>query len=234
MRGRAIRSLGGLRGRGLSSGGGAPAYPIGDALRASIVAYYKLDDTTDSGPNGYTLTNNNAATFGAGKVGDAASLVAGSSQTLTATIAIGADLTVCGWVYVSGSANGDLVIVGDWAGGSACALFLRDSGTNLQAQWFSGSGNSVAGTFAATPDAWNWFVFKHNGTRGYFRVNHGTAQTQTAAHTVSGSVNLYIGANQVFGYPTFSADEIGIFDREITTDEEDYLYASGAGISLYP
>lgn len=53
------------------------------AITDGVVAHYKLSDATDASGNAHTLTNNNAATFIAGKVGNAAHFVAASSQSLS-------------------------------------------------------------------------------------------------------------------------------------------------------
>jgi hypothetical protein len=59
-------------------GGNVPS-----SLLTGLAAFWKLEDLSDQGPNGLTLTNNNAATFVAGKIGNAVQLVAASNQFLS-------------------------------------------------------------------------------------------------------------------------------------------------------
>lgn len=57
--------------------------PIGDALRADVVAYYKGDSLNDSSGNGHHLTNNNSVTFTPGLLGNAFTFSAPSTQYLS-------------------------------------------------------------------------------------------------------------------------------------------------------
>lgn len=70
-------------------------------LLTNLVSYWKLSDLVDSvGAN--TLTNNNAATFVAGKIGNAVNLVAASTQYLSvadnASLDFTSAMTIDGWV----------------------------------------------------------------------------------------------------------------------------------------
>lgn len=53
------------------------------AERWGLQAYWNLQDVSDAWINGQTLTNNNATTFTAGKIGNAATFVSSSSQSLS-------------------------------------------------------------------------------------------------------------------------------------------------------
>lgn len=57
---------------------------LGEISGGNLRAYYKLSNTTDSGPNGYTLTNNNSVTFAAGKFTNGADFGnSGTTKSLT-------------------------------------------------------------------------------------------------------------------------------------------------------
>jgi hypothetical protein len=79
------------------------------AITSGVVAHYRLDDTADASGNAHTLTNNNAATFVAGKVGNAAHFVAASTQSLSnddAALKAGSgDFTVCFWAKLTDLAD---------------------------------------------------------------------------------------------------------------------------------
>ncbi len=80
------------------------------AITDGVVAHYKLSDTSDATANAHTLTNNNATTFIAGKVGNAAHFVAASSQSLSnndAALKPGAtdDWTCCFWAKLTDLAS---------------------------------------------------------------------------------------------------------------------------------
>src|SRR5437667_77580 len=66
------------------------AYEISDG---SVRALYHLEDTTDGSGNGYTLTNNNGATFVPGLLGKAAT---GGSPNVGSYLSLASDVGIGG------------------------------------------------------------------------------------------------------------------------------------------
>lgn len=79
------------------------------ALTDNLNAYWKFDESSgnaaDATGNANTFTNNNTATYAAGLVGNAITLAAASSQSLSAsssaTLIITGDISISLWVYLN-------------------------------------------------------------------------------------------------------------------------------------
>ena len=67
---------------------------LGEIPGGNLRGYYRLEDVNDTGPNGYTLTNNNSVTFGVGKFANAADF--GSSGTNKGLRLEGSNITSTG------------------------------------------------------------------------------------------------------------------------------------------
>lgn len=231
MRGRS-RAIAVSRGRALSVPSGS-ADPIGDALRADVVAYYKFDDASDSGPGSYNLTNNNSVTFSAGKVGNAANFVAASNQSLSRS----------GGVISIGTTD---FAISFWLKTSTTSGILFDASTLIYVNSLVGTLQYVvsASLYAniALPysdNAWHHSVF--NGDRNglasvYFDgVVAGTFDISPAdGLSLVGTGDVLFGDFTVAGNEyNGSLDEAGIWRRLLTVDEIAHLYNAGAGRSLY-
>ena len=71
------------------------------ALTNNLLAFYKLDNTTDSSGNGNTLTNNGNVSFASGKIGNAAVFDGTNNLQVTNPISEGAEYSLAGWVNFS-------------------------------------------------------------------------------------------------------------------------------------
>lgn len=237
------RTLGGLRGRSRALGAAAAALSDpGDALRADVVAYYRLSDVSDSGPNGYTLTNNNSTSFGAGKVGNCANFSAASRQSLSRA---GSDLDITTTDYAFSFwfkvATDDKILFSKGADGSLGYSMYVSTGGLLQ--WnhvASGSGDLNTGTSGVDASDNAWHHCAVNGDRDgnasiYIdNVLRGSNSIAAATGTLAVATAFMLGD---FPSPDIelngSLDEFGFWRRLLTSDERDYLYNAGAGRSLY-
>jgi hypothetical protein len=71
---------------------------IGSSLKDGLLAFWKLDDITDSSGNGNNLTNNNGVTFEPGLVGDGARTAWGNNGSyLTTDVATNGNATLSMW-----------------------------------------------------------------------------------------------------------------------------------------
>ena len=216
--------------------------PIGDALRADVVAYYTLGSTADSGPNGYTLTNNNATAFGAGKVGNCATFNDAGNTSLSRA---GADLDITTTdfafsFWIKTTADDDWIFT---KGVNAASRgYWCYTGANLTFTLLSAGASFSFTTAGATlnDDAWHHVVV--NADRDALidiyvdGVNRKSASVAVASGNLTTATDFYLA--QLHGDTTAildgSLDEFGFWRRLLTADEIAHLYAAGAGVSLYP
>lgn len=215
----------------------SPATSLLDA-----VAYYKLDDVNDSSGNGYTLTNNNAVTFGAGKVGNAASFVAASNQSLSRA---GSDLDITTTDYAFSFwfkvATDDKILFSKGADGTLGYSMYVSTGGLLQ--WnhvASGVGDLNTGTTGVdvSDNAWHHGVVNgdRDGNASIYidTVLRGSNSIAAATATLAVATAFMLG-----GFPSpdielsGSLDEFGFWRRILTASEIAYLYNSGNGVSLF-
>ncbi len=216
------------------------------SLLTSLIAYWKLEDTAEA-LGTYTLTNN-GATFAAGKLGNAATLAAASSQYLTrahaSALSPTGDLTLSAWVKFSTlGANRPVVFKAlDLVTASSTEYGIYySSGANRIRFWFR-SGAAAANINAdnlGAPSTGVWYhvLCRISGTTASVVVNGGTANTGTANSPRSTTTqDLYFGRVLVAGTPAYldgQIDAVGLWGRAVTDDEAALLYGSGSGLA-YP
>lgn len=218
--------------------------PIGDALRADVVAYYKLGDVNDSGPNALHLTNNNSVPFSSGKVGSAPTFTSASSHTLSlagnSAHDIGAgDFTFAFWLLSSGHSTMPIDMGGVGASDSYY-VYLDPGGVSGFRFRFkfspSGANYQAVGVTDLAFNTWHFCCLR--GDRDGLltaRINNqddlsADISSNTGAATTAGLFSLGGTTAYFFGG---RLDEFGRWDRLITSDEESYLYNSGDGRALY-
>ena len=221
----------------------------------NCIAYYKLDETSgttafDSTPNEHDGTANNARVFTSevtGVVNTGADFTQGNDyidlndkftfipDTLTFTVSV--------WVRFEDWNDGDvsnIITNSDFSddGGLYIRLDQRGSTNRLQASVGRGSntGNSFQinfNSFNNNHDLNTWYhiVYTADGTNAYLYVDNVEVGTSSSFTSMLAPPihNLQIGRsgrNERFldGY----VDEVAIFDRALTTQEIEFLYASGS------
>lgn len=195
------------------------------SLLDDLVAAYELDDTTDSSGNGFTLTNNNGATFGGGKV----TLVRASSQYLSRSsssefqVSPTQGFTVEAWVtpasldafamVASKNTEWDLRINGAGNGWQFSNSFTGTSATD---------GTPVIGELAHIL-AWQ----ADGGGTLNIRVNNAAAVSASESAGAASGSDFEIGARG--GANTFNGGEhaFRFWRRALTTVEQDTLWNGG-------
>lgn len=220
-----------------------------DPLLTNLVASWKLADLADSaGAN--TLTNNNAATFSTGQIGDAVYLNGASSQFLSiasnSAVQTGdVDFTIAGWVYLS-TGNSELIVAkrGAGAGTSEYALYYDNGTSRITALVFRATDSAVsrtAATFGApSANTWYCFIFWHDATADTLNISINDGATDSVATTgalQAASTGLFtIGKQDIGGgelYLTGRVDDVNIWKRVLTAGERTRFYAAGVGCE-YP
>lgn len=219
--------------------------PVPSWLASGLVSFYKLADTSDSfGSN--TLTNNNTATFGAGKIGNAVHLVRASQQTLSIADAANGldqsgDFTITAWVYLESKPASLMYAVGKWNDGIGTQRSYRIGWNNSTDRFFCTVANSagtdkdcVASNFGA-PSLATWYFLclrNTNATEVELTVNN-TAETPAAhALTINDStIDFRIGSTSNVASLSWDGriDAVGIWSRRLTDDEVTDLYNGGTG-----
>jgi hypothetical protein len=214
------------------------AINIPDFPMSGLLAFWKLDNVNDASGNGNTLTNNNSVTFGAGKIGVAATFDGSNHLSRSSSsnwILSGTGATVNFWLRRSGSAASELI--GNRIGAVYCpwALALDSNNklrllSNVGGGWAVTSGGSYGNT--TIPDeTWVMITIRKN-TNGITVLINGSADsgiTNVSSPTNTSSSPLYIGSG---GDGSFvgSVDAIGFWSRSITDEEVTTLYNSGNGV----
>ncbi len=213
----------------------------GGTLTTNLQAYYKLEDTTDFwGTN--NLTNNNSVTFVAGKVGNAANFVVASSQylSLAAPLSTSVDnVSIFMWVYVpSTSEKGGFLMNGKQGSGVNDGYGIGIGGTT-----FDDTGNHLIGLVQNVA----WMDFGTNIGTGWHFVgmirNAGTwtgyidnvaAATTYTSTPITPTSNFVVGAGLTFvnEYWNNKIDEVGFWNKALSTTEITDLYNSGNGQTM--
>lgn len=194
-----------------------------------------------------TLTNNNAVSQIAGRVGQAAQFVAASSQYLgradNASLSTGnIAFTLAGWVNLTDRATTYAIANKlDSSGAGEWNLTYTGGGTErFRFRTFlsgAGVGDATANSFGqATSGVWTHVVFWHDPatTTVNIQVNGGPVDsaTTTGAPADTG-VSFQLGATATpGGFLNGSLDEWGFWKRLLTPAERVWLYNGGSGHPL--
>ncbi len=217
--------------------------PIGDALRADAVAYWKLENVNDATGRGNTLTNNSSSTFASGKVNNAVSLN-GSSQYLNrasnSDMQVGDNTFVIAlWVYLASAPPDDYMVMMK-STGTEDEYYLQVFSSRVFHFYIPDRDfNYLAVVSPQVPlETWTFMMFWHDAGADTVNIsiNNGAiaSESVTPGQPVT-DAPVYIGSN--LGIDHFyhgSLDEIGFWKRLLTSEERAYLYNAGAGRSLYP
>lgn len=245
-----------LEGAGPQATTSMPADPD-VALRADARIYYSFNvDGTDDTGHGNTLTPHGSVlpAIAAGKVSNASQSNPTDSQAVnvqywtaddSADSRTSASFTWSFWVRLIDHLNfPQTIIIKFDSDGSEYDMDYVDSSNHLSFYLYNGlTYNSVYLEADVSISLNTWYfvqcMYDDSTSAASIRVNNGTPVTDLLVGGLSvRDGTLYIGA-AVFGgdpaNPTFALiDEVGKWNRVLTTPESDYLYNSGAGRALFP
>jgi len=216
-------------------------------LNTNLVSYYKLDES--SGTVIDSLGLNNGSNVGAtaevtGKIGTAYNFTETENDYIDHTYSIpyGA-FSITAWINPYGAIDSADTIYGTRKTGEEnplATLSRKSNGIVLNLRGNDGTSYfNLQKTIAITTGQW-YFVtatYYANKTANVY-VNAGTPATSTyAGNTWSNAINSAIGIES-FAYDgeEFNGviDEVGIWNRTLTSTEITQLYNNGTGISYIP
>lgn len=224
-------------------------------LNNGLVGYWKFDESSgnasDYSGSGYTLTNNNIATYITGKFGNSNSahlinsIISSSNQyfsrTNPATIHTGANgFTFSAWVWMDSVPAGNRTIVGKGGGGEGNEEFyiIWQQGSNkFSANLGTSSGGFGTGIAASTfgtvtTNTWYFIALTFNGTNSVTISVNNIADTATVSSApVAQSSNLYIGSYN--NAPNIAwdgrIDDVRFYNHALSPSEISVLYNGGLG-----
>lgn len=222
------------------------------ALTDNLVSYWALEDATDEHSTN-DLTNNNSATFATGQINNGVDLESSSSQYLsivdgsqTGLDITSGQLTASFWVKLeSQPSNSNFALFAkSGVGASSYTFYYKDTGgtkSGVVLIYDSGApttniNHNIVG-LTLTTGVWTHLVVQYDGSGSIAYVyKNGTlvdSDTNGSANDINNSTQSFRIGTEISEYTDGVIDEFGIWDRILTTDEIDELYAAGAGLA-YP
>jgi len=213
-------------------------------LLTSLVAHWRLDEASGvrvDSHGGNDLGDINTVGSAAGKLGNAASFIAGNEESLglgdNAALSMGnIDFTLAFWVW-SNSLTGT-GLAGKWGAGSLEYLAYFD-GTNLRFHVSdNGTDNfSVANSQSISINTWYFYIAWHDATANTINLSINNNTAASTAHSTGvhdGDSSFSLGRNEEGGtWLNGRLDSVGLWKRLLTATERAQLYNGGAGLD-YP
>jgi len=217
-------------------------------LTNGLIAYYKLENTSDSWGS-YHLTNVNSATFTSGKVNNcvdqnsSAHLRTGSGA---GSIINGGAISLSAWVNINAQLgnNSSYVFVVQTTGSNHVSYFLyydSDGAGNKRVGFvrdrLCNGGTHVTVPLTLNPGTWYHLTGTYDGTNITLWVDGEIGSGPTPALSGNGSCHpeeIEIGgrvSNSTSPY-NGKVDEFGIWNRALTQQEVEDLYNNGTGQTL--
>ena len=224
---------------------------MGGGLRRSLIAYWKLDETSGTridavGVN--DLADGNTVGATAGVIGSAAQFVAGNSEYLEVAdgplLRIGSGgATIVAWVKLADTAA-IYTICSKWHNYEEFLLFYRLSDDRFRFQVSSDGVDRTAvnadsfGSLSA--DIWYFVVAWVDPVAQVIgiQINNGAQNTAACTLAINGGldpwrIGAYGASASVNASMNGAIDEVGYWKRVLTAGERTTLYNGGAGLT-YP
>lgn len=207
---------------------------------ANLVAYYKLEDTTDS-KGGFTLTNHGTTPFNSAKFSNGADFGTGNTTKYLDVannlgLTFGGAKTISCWVKLNAEiASGSYYFVEADTANRSSQILIRynyNSGTRtLQFTRYSDTGSPAVNddiNFPIELGTTNWYFLtvKYDGTNMYGYLN-GVLVGQIASSSAGTGTGGYSDAFRIAtnGNGNQIVDDIGVFSRSLSDGEIAELYA---------
>lgn len=210
-----------------------------------LAFYHSLSDVTAQ-HGGLNLTNNGAATFVTGKVGNAVNLVSASSQYLShadnAVHDMGdIDFTLAAWFQLTTKPAANMAILSKFlaTGNQRGYSLLWQQSTDRMIWQMSPDGTSAAMITVTASNfgipslaTWHFAVLRYDATGNSMSLSVDDGTPNTAAQAGGAFLNttaFEIGRSNATSLLNGLADEVGGWKRRLSDAEITDLYNGGAG-----
>jgi len=203
-------------------------------LQENNLAFWALEDLTDSSPNGNTLTNNNSVQFVAGKIGNCAEFNGTNNflrlNSFSSSFNSSTPYSISIWHNIT-TLKDFFTLVGC---NSSTSLHIHGNLAGALAVNNSQSGDvSIASFF--TTNTWHHLVVTRNASN-FIKVYKNASLVYNALGGVTyGNVpNLQLGALAGNGsfFLSGKLDAVGLWTSELSQADVNLLYNGGAGLQL--
>jgi len=222
------------------------------ALIDNLVSYWKFDESSGNAADAHgsnTLTNNNTATFAAGKINNGADLESSSSQSFSIAdgsqsgLDITGDLSLSMWLNPE-SITGTHGLVSKFVDSGQMAYRLAFNTTQIFLT-VSAAGfieTNAVWTNPLSTGSWQHIVVTYDASAGeatlYYNGTADTTETGLATSIKNSTATFRIGARSsvLDAAELFydgKIDEVGIWSKTLSGAEVTSLYNSGSGLA-YP
>jgi hypothetical protein len=215
-------------------------------LKTGLVAYYNFNEASgqrnDSHTNSYHLTDMNTvgSNTGVGGAGTAADFVAANSEWLSGpAVPLTAPFEICGWAYNNADPANERMFM-EWAPGNPSPLGLTLSSSGRVGVRFldaDSNAQTLGGAAATDMTAATWYFIRlrHDGSAIFVSLNNGTETTLADNFHALTTEALTFGRFDIATDRFFDGrlQAWGVWSRNLTTAERDFLYNGGAAARLY-
>jgi hypothetical protein len=195
------------------------------ALTDNLLAFYRLDDLSDSSGNNRTLTNNGNVTFASGKIGNAAVFDGTNEMDGNFQIPFSNSATVSLW-FNSNSIDGESTLFGIRNYPTPTVnLAIQPNGQVWLNDYTCPQMSSDEGVVSTN----NWYhvCFKTEGANMSLYINGSLIQTSQSTLATVGQ--FFIGSGSNINYFNGQIDAVGIWNRALSDAEVAELYNNRAG-----
>jgi hypothetical protein len=205
------------------------AINLPDFPTSGLLAFWKLDNVNDSSGNGNTLTNNNSATFGAGKIGNAViSSTSGGSYLSVSSLSPTGNWTISLWFNApSGQNVADNIFPIISAANNNTGFEAHVNGSRALV-FDTGFVGDVSFSSAVTFNQWHHLTLVFSTNVSIYLDNSllGTG----SAKVWSNPLRLGAMSTDVLRVSDNKIDAVGVWNRALTTQEIAQLYNNGNGV----
>ena len=209
------------------------------ALTDGLTAYFTLEgNSTDATGNGHSGTDTSISYSSSyGKISQGATFNGTSSYISIPSYTFGSSWTISCWVNQSSGDTGEVIARDESSGSRGFGLYADSTGFSIGA--FNTSGTYYdTGVYSITHQTtWVHVVaIYESGVNLRIIVNNNTPRTIAVSGDSRDADAITIGRRNYPGsniYYTGYIDEVGFWNRALTTDEITSLYNGGTGIT-YP
>jgi len=210
------------------------------SLTDGLLSYWKLDEGSgasrlDSSGNGNTLTDHNTVGSVAGKIANAGSFAAASTQYLDCSVnnmqSSNADFTYTAWAKLASKPTEATIVTNGFPG--FCLRYAGGATDRFRYQF--GLTSATADNFGS-PSTGIWYFivgwFDFTAQKLNIQINNGAIDQNDPVGIDAGGATVEMGRRTV-NYWDGDIDEVGIWNRVLTADERTSLYNNGSGLT-YP